>query len=312
VRKKTVFRCLVIAGGAALAVSVLAPMSSPVQDPVPGAPPAASDGVGGLIPELPIRKTLGHLRADLFSPHDSARPTPPRPVVIAPPERELPPPMPYRIAGQVVRDGKTQILLAKGERLFTAEQGQMLEGSYRVESIGPNGVTLMYTPLGAAEHLTLTSAFAAISPSAIPAARAEEEMAAHVGPAQLRWQGPERVFAGSPFEVVLKLTSAQPVRSSPLELSYDAKLLEPVAVKAGGFFAGGKFGYRVAPGGAIFVGPSAGERVASDLDFLVLTFRPMGTGGRAELKLSPLVFEGPDGNAITHEPPTIFRTTIVP
>ena len=67
------------------------------------------------------------------------------------------------------------------------------------------------------------------------------------GPAQLRWLGPENVAAGRPFEVVLKLTSAEPVGSLPLELSYDAKLLEPVAVRAGAFFAGGKFSYRVAP-----------------------------------------------------------------
>jgi hypothetical protein len=215
--------------------------------------------------------------------------------------------MPYRVAGQVVRDGKPQVLLMRGDRVFTAQQGDILEGGYRVESIDASSVTLVDTSIGATQQLPLASKL-----GIAPSPTAEDPPTATSGPAKLRWQGPERVFAGSPFEVVLKLTSAQPVRSSPLELIYDAKLLEPVAVKAGGFFAGGKFSYRVAPGGSIFVGASGGGASAADLDFLVLTFRPMRAGGSAELKLSPLVLEGADGNAITHEAPAIFRTTIVP
>jgi len=53
--------------------------------------------------------------------------------------------------------------------------------------------------------------------------------------------------------VALKLTSDQPVRASPLQLSFDAKLLEAVAVRPGGFFSDGSFTYRVNPGGSIFV-----------------------------------------------------------
>ena len=78
--------------------------------------------------------------------------------------------------------------------------------------------------------------------------------------------------------MVLKLTSAEPVGSSPLELSYDAKLLEPVAVRAGAFFGGGKFSYRVAPGGSIFVGATTSAAAAADVDFLVMTFRAIRAG----------------------------------
>jgi hypothetical protein len=134
---------------------------------------------------------------------------------------------------------------------------------------------------------------------------------AEARPAQLRWDGPERVRAGSSFDVALKLTSDQPVRTSPLQLSYDAKLLEPVAVRAGGFFAEGSFTYRVNPGGSIFVGASGAGAAAADAEFLVVTFKPIRSGA-AQLTLSSVVLQGDAGRAIAHDAPAAFRTAIIP
>ena len=116
--------------------------------------------------------------------------------------------------------------------------------------------------------------------------------------------------AGANFDVTLKLTSMQPVRALPLQLSYDAKLLEPVAVRPGGLFADGRFTYRVNPGGSIFVGASANEATPADADLMVVTFRPIRSGD-AELRLSSLALQGTAGRAIAHEPPAAFRTAIV-
>ena len=110
--------------------------------------------------------------------------------------------------------------------------------------------------------------------------------------------------------MALKLTSDQPVRALPLQLSFDAKLLEPVAVRPGSFFADRRFSYRVNPGGSIFVGASGAGAVAADVDFLVVTFRPIRSGD-AELSLSSVVLQGAAGRAIAHEPPATFRTAIV-
>jgi hypothetical protein len=156
-----------------------------------------------------------------------------------------------------------------------------------------------------------TSAIATASAAPVPASTPEQSSAAGASrPAQLRWEGPERVQAGSNFNVALKLTSDQPVRASPLQLSFDAKLLEAVAVRPGGFFSDGSFTYRVNPGGSIFVGASGTGGVATDAEFLIVTFRPIRSGA-AELKLSSVVLQGAAGRAIAHEPPAAFRTAII-
>jgi hypothetical protein len=136
-------------------------------------------------------------------------------------------------------------------------------------------------------------------------------VATEAGPAQLRFEGPGQVSAGKPFNVALKVTSGQAVRASPLQLSFDAKLLEPVNVRAGGFFAGGNFSYRVGPAGSIFVGASGKGAVPADAEFLIVTFKPIQAGSTAELKLSSLILQGAAGRAIVHDQPAAFRTAVV-
>jgi cohesin domain-containing protein len=111
------------------------------------------------------------------------------------------------------------------------------------------------------------------------------------------------------FDVALKITSDQLVRGSPMQLSYDAKLLEPVAVRAGEFFAEGTFTYRVNPG-SIFVGAFGKGAVPEDAEFVVVTFKPVRAGTTAELKLSSMVLQGVAGGAVVHEPLAAFRTSI--
>jgi len=196
--------------------------------------------------------------------------------------------------------------------VLTVREGEMLDDNYRVESIKADGVTLVYLPLGVREQLPVTAALKLDTPAVATASAAPETSSAAGGsrPAQLRWEGPERVQAGNNFNVALKLTSDQPVRASPLQLSFDAKLLEAVAVRPGGFFSDGSFTYRVNPGGSIFVGASGTGGAAADAEFLIVTFRPIRSGA-AELKLSSLVLQGATGRAIAHEAPAAFRTAII-
>ncbi len=265
---------------------------------------------------LPPRDGLGRQRSDPFG--TSIGPTARAPVRAAPvaPPVPTPPPMPYRVAGQLVRDGVPQVVLARDDRVMIVREGELLDGGYRVESIRPNGVTLVYTALDARETLPFTSVLPA--PRALAAAPAANEQkagaieprAAAGQPARLRWEGPKQVQAGSNFSVALMITSNEPVRGSPLQLSYDAKLLEPVAVRAGDFFANGSFTYRVNPGGSIFVGAFSNGAVAADAEFLVVTFKPIGSGGVAELRISSMVLQGAAGSAVVHEPVAAFRTSI--
>jgi hypothetical protein len=313
-RKKRIVGWLVVAGVGAAALGILLPASAPQPDSAP-AQKSQSRNEGqpaqGRLAALPEREAIGKPRGELFGLHSWM---PPKPAVRAGPvaaPAPTAPPMPYRLAGQVVHDGAAQVVLVRDDRVMTVREGDTLDDNYRVESIQPDGVTLVYVPLGVREQLPAQGTLkleppaqaVALAPGAQPAAVAESR------PAQLRWEGPERVQAGSNFNVALKLTSDQPVRASPLQLSFDAKLLEPVAVRPGGFFADGRFTYRVHPGGSIFVGASGTGGVAADADFLIVTFRPIRSGD-AELKLSSLVLQGAAGRAIAHEAPAAFRTAI--
>jgi hypothetical protein len=227
------------------------------------------------------------------------------------------PPMPYRVAGRVQHDGVMQVILTRSDVVLNVREGDTLDGTYKVEKITPDRLTLIYTPLGKREDLPIQSALAfdSVPPArpavaAAPAAPAASGASA-AGPAQLRWEGPQRVSAGSAFEVSLKLTSAEAVRAAPMQLQYDAKVLEPVAVRAGGFFSDGLFSYRVNPNGSIFIGASGKGATAIDAEFLVVRFKPLGgVSGTAELKISSLSLQDPSGRAIATQQPATFRTVI--
>lgn len=313
-------------GAATVGVAALAqlwPGQPPVSEPVrpKGSQQTAANGASGHFASLPSRDSIGKPKGELFGPRSwtPAAPTPAQRAATAPlPQKPAAPPIPYRIAGQVVQEDGMRIVLSKGDRVFEVRKGDTLDDGYRVESIAPHSVTFVYVPLGVTQEVPVAGAGldlpatrnVAAAPQPGAQAPAQPNEAAAPRTAQLRFEGPQEVRAGKPFDVALKLTSAQPVRAMPMQLSYDAKRLEPLAVRAGDLFAGGNFTYRVNPNGSIFVGASGSGRAAVDTDFLIVTFRPIGFGA-AELKVSSLLLQGAAGGAIAHEPPQAFRAAIV-
>jgi len=324
VRKKLIFGGLVVAVGAAAAAVLLPQSATPGAASVAapqakgaGSPRAAATGEERYA-ALPSRESMGRPAGEPFGSHSWV---PPRPAVAAAPEVVAPsaPPMPYRVAGQMVQDGAAQVVLAKGDRVLTVREGETLEDGYRVEAIKADGVTLVYLAMDVRETLPINSLLGLDAPAAKvavaaapPAAQSDlgVTQAGEARPAQLRWEGPERVQAGNNFNVALKVTSDQAVRASPLQVSYDAALLEPVGVRAGGFFAGGSFSYRIVPGGSIMVGALGAGEVPADAEFLVVTFRPIRAGATADVKLSSVLLQGAAGRAIVHVQPAAFRTAI--
>jgi hypothetical protein len=138
-----------IAAGICVAAAILLPGkrtdSITAPSPAGGVKPAAEVS---RFAALPSREGFSRLRGDLFgaptpaapnaSVHTAEEPASP-PVVV--------PPMPYRVAGQVVRNGVPQVVLARDDRVLIVREGDVLEGGYRVESVKQDGVTLVYTPL---------------------------------------------------------------------------------------------------------------------------------------------------------------------
>jgi hypothetical protein len=181
--------------------------------------------------------------------------------------------------------------------VVTAREGETLEHRYRVEAIGRDDVTLLYLPLGVRQTLPMNSS---LIMDKFPAATAAAPEA--TSPAQLRWAGPAQVKAGDAFSVALKLSAAQAVGAVPLELSYDAALLEALDVRPGESFANGLFSYRINSEGSIFVGASGKDGVASDAEVVIVTFKPLRAGATAEVKVSSTIVE---------DQPAAFRTAIL-
>lgn len=262
---------------------------------------------------LPAREPLGQTRGELFSTRSWAPAAPPAAATSGPsaplPSTPTAPPMPYRVAGQVMHDGAAHIVLARGDTVHIVRVGEALDGGYRVEAIRSDRVTLLYEPLGVRNDLPVPGADVAQAVTASNSVATPP--AAATSPAQLRWEGPERVQAGTTFNVALKLTSEQPLRATPLQLSFDAALLEPVEVRAGRYFSEGSFSYRVNPAGSIFVGASGKGSAATDAELVVVKFKPIRPGATAELKLSSVLLQGTAGRAIAHNQPAAFRTTII-
>ncbi|GAO36450.1 hypothetical protein SCT_1857 [Sulfuricella sp. T08] len=71
-------------------------------------------------------------------------PPPPKPV---PPPPPAPPPIPFVYLGKMIEDGKPTVFMSRQERNLVVREGDVIEGTYRVESILPPVMTLTYLPL---------------------------------------------------------------------------------------------------------------------------------------------------------------------
>jgi hypothetical protein len=191
-----------------------------------------------------------------------------------------------------------EILLAKGDAVFPIESGELLEGNYRVEAISDEAVTLVYLPLDVRESLPLLAGIAAPRT------------------ARVRWDGPERVQIGAPFKVILRVTVDEPLHATPLELSFDADVLEPVSVQPGKAFDAAGFVHRINADGLIVVGSSrrGAEPVnaAADAELVVFVFKAIRVAEATELKLASLVLEGAVGKPLPLEPPGAYRAMVAP
>jgi hypothetical protein len=265
--------------------------------------------------QLPDRQGLARARGELFGappPPPAPKRAAPAPVVEAPP---VAPPVPYRFAGRVLRGSAEEVLVSKGEIVFPIRAGDTLDGTYRVESITAERIELVYLPLGSRDRIAVTSILeaerGAPQVAAAPSPRAKPAPAADGPPAQLRWEGPDRVQAGSNFNVALRVSTKEQLRAAPMQLRFQPDVMEPVVVRPGKFFGDGTFSYRVNPAGSIFVGATSQPTApGTDAELVIVTFKPIKRGATAELSMSALSLLGVAGRTIAHEQPAAFRAAI--
>ena len=296
---------------------------------------------------LPERPELAEPRGELFSPHSWQPPAPK--VAPAPPPAPVAPPMPYRFAGKIVQGGEQSVMLSKGDLVFPVKEGETIDGAYRVESVAEDRITLVYLPLRQKATIPVASelpfapgkaeaqakppssqqAAAQVSRSAGPRSAAPRSAGprrasdspgsaprGEGGLARLHWRGPQKVRLGARFDVLLKLTSGQPLLASPMQLRFDPAYLELIGMKPGKYFGNDdrNFSYRASPDGSIYVGASNQNPVAAaDAELLILTFKPLRTATAAELSMASLNLHGPAGRPIAslsrnHSRPPLRRS----
>ena len=93
-----------------------------------------------------LKRTISQENAADIFPSKSwyVPPPPPKP---APPQPPAPPPLPFVYLGKMLEDGKALVFLNKQERNLVIREGDVIEGTYRVDSILPPVMTLTYLPL---------------------------------------------------------------------------------------------------------------------------------------------------------------------
>lgn len=149
---------MLAAGGAATAV--LWTMSgAPVVDAVEVANQPPVPGNGTQQAEQPgfLPRTVASVTNNLFGGHSwyVAPPAPP-PAVQGPPPAPTAPPLPFTILGSFASSGaKPVYFLVKGDRVYDARVGDVIDGTYSIDGVSNGRLNLTYLPLKIGQSLPL-------------------------------------------------------------------------------------------------------------------------------------------------------------
>lgn len=94
--------------------------------------------------------------ADPFAPANFApAPSGAVPPPLQPEAKRAAPPLPFRYIGRLVQNGKAEVLLMRGERLYSLAPGDKIGDDYVVERIGDSSIRFVYLPLNMKQSLEL-------------------------------------------------------------------------------------------------------------------------------------------------------------
>lgn len=121
----------------------------------------ATAGVMARKPQpAPVRVELERLNPQAAKAHAEAEignvfgaiswyvpPPPPPPPPPAPPPKPTAPPLPFGYLGLYQDAALPVVILVKGDRIYTVSEGDVIEGTYRVEQVAAGQIELTYLPL---------------------------------------------------------------------------------------------------------------------------------------------------------------------
>jgi hypothetical protein len=129
------------------------------------AAPTAQAGNGARVLALRPRSELiasgvapaedGLFSSTTWEPPPKPAPPAPPPPPPPPPPAPVAPPLPFVYLGKQLSDGQMEVFLAQGNEVLVVRDQTVIKNTYRVESIGPQKLSLVYLPLGQVQQLSI-------------------------------------------------------------------------------------------------------------------------------------------------------------
>jgi Tfp pilus assembly protein PilP len=69
------------------------------------------------------------------------------------------PPLPFRYVGRLSQNGKVEVLLMQGDKLYSISAGQKIGDDYVVERIGDSSIAFRYLPLKLRQNLDIPGVY---------------------------------------------------------------------------------------------------------------------------------------------------------
>lgn len=163
-RRSLVLLGLLAISGSLVAWDRLRPQSAVVSDAVARKPVATANATpdAGRTPTATTaslavphdRRGYGDKGSDAFPSLLPPPPaTPAAPVGPIEPPKPVAPPVPFTVIGKKFDGSAWEVYLVRGDQTYIATQGAELAGEYRVDTIGPTQLTLIYLPLNEQQTL---------------------------------------------------------------------------------------------------------------------------------------------------------------
>jgi hypothetical protein len=146
-------RAVLLAIALVAAASMVTGREKPSHEVVEAAPPRLEQAAAA--PDIDLAKLQQReaeaAQSDPFAPRDFAPAPAPAPArqraASAPEAPKGPPPLPFTYAGWLTQDGKTEVLVVRGEEILSIAAGQNIDSQYRVDSISDERIGFTYLPL---------------------------------------------------------------------------------------------------------------------------------------------------------------------